>query len=187
MIFTATELEGATLIDLERRIDDRGFFARTYCEREFAAHGLPARMVQSNLSFTRRAGTLRGMHFQARPHEEDKLVRCVRGAIWDAIVDIRPGSPTFCKWIGVELNEDNGRMLLVPKGFAHGFVTLTDDVAVCYQMSQFYAPGTERGARHDDPAFGIAWPVPIVHMADKDRDWPDFPHSSIRTQGVHRP
>lgn len=174
MIFTATELPGATIVDLDRRVDERGSFARAYCEREFAAHGLPARMVQTNVSVTHRAGTVRGMHFQAAPHQEDKLVRCMRGAIWDVAVDLRPQSPTYCRWMGVELSESNGRMLLVPKGFAHGFVTLTDDAAVCYQMSEFYAPGAERGARHDDPAFGIAWPVPVLQVSDKDRQWPAF-------------
>ena len=174
MIFTPTELAGATIVDLERHEDARGYFARTYCEREFEAHGLPARMVQSNLSLTRRAGTLRGMHYQAAPHQEDKLVRCVRGAIWDAIVDIRPGSATYCRWLGVELSEANGRMLLVPKGFAHGFVALSDDATVWYQMSQFYMPGAERGARHDDPAFGIKWPVAVTDMSEKDRAWPHF-------------
>lgn len=179
MIFTTTALQGATIIDVERREDERGYFARTYCEREFAEHGLPARMVQSNASLTRHAGTLRGMHFQAPPHAEDKLVRCARGAIWDAIVDIRPESPTYCQWIGVELSDANGRMLLVPKGFAHGFVTLTDDVVVLYQVSEFYAPGAERGARHDDPAFGIRWPVPIRGMSDKDRSWPAFVREGV--------
>ncbi len=174
MIFTTTQLAGATLIDLERQEDERGYFARAYCEREFEAHGLPARMVQTNVSVTRHAGTLRGMHFQAAPHEEDKLVRCTRGAIWDVIVDIRPASPTCCQWLGVELSESNGRMLLVPKGFAHGFVTLSDDAAVCYQMSAFYSPAAARGARHDDPAFGIEWPVPVARMSDKDRTWPAF-------------
>lgn len=174
MKFTPTDLAGATVIDLERREDARGWFARTYCAREFAEHGLPTDMVQTNMSLTRRAGTLRGMHFQLSPDAEDKLVRCVRGAIWDAIVDIRPQSPTYCRWIGVELSEDNGRMLLVPKGFAHGFVTLSDDAAVTYQVSAFYSPKSERGARHDDPAFGIRWPVPVLDMSDKDRNWPDF-------------
>ena len=174
MKFTPTDLAGATVIDLERREDARGWFARTYCAREFAEHGLPTDMVQTNMSLTRRAGTLRGMHFQLAPDAEDKLVRCVRGAIWDAIVDIRPQSPTYCRWIGVELSEDNGRMLLVPKGFAHGFVTLSDDAAVTYQVSAFYSPKSERGARHDDPAFGIRWPVPVLDMSDKDRNWPDF-------------
>lgn len=172
MKFTPTRLAGATVVDQERLEDARGFFARTFCEREFAAQGLPTRMVQSNVSLTRRAGTLRGMHFQDPP--EDKLVRCMRGAIWDVIVDIRPGSTTWCQWLGLELNESNGRMLLVPRGFAHGFLTLSDDAVVCYQMSEFYTPGGERGARHDDPAFGIDWPVPVTQMADKDRSWPDF-------------
>jgi dTDP-4-dehydrorhamnose 3,5-epimerase len=174
MIFKTTELAGAALVELERREDARGFFARTYCEREFGAHGLPTRMVQASMSLTRRAGTLRGMHYQSSPHAEDKLVRCVRGAIWDAIVDIRPESATYCKWLGVELSESNGRMLLVPKGFAHGFVALSNDAAVCYQMSEFYAPEAQCGARHDDPAFGIRWPVPVTDMSEKDRAWPDF-------------
>jgi len=174
MIFTSTALQGATIVDIERREDARGYFARAYCEREFAAHGLPDRMVQTNVSLTRHKGTLRGMHYQAPPHGEDKLVRCARGAIWDAIVDVRPESPTYCKWIGVELSDANGRMLLVPKGFAHGFVALTDDVVVTYQVSEFYAPGAERGARYDDAAFGIEWPVPVVGMSDKDASWPDF-------------
>jgi len=174
MIFTRTELAGAVLVDIERREDSRGYFARTYCEREFAAHGLPARMVQANVSCTRRAGTLRGMHWQSAPHEEDKLVRCVRGAVWDAIVDIRAGSDTYCRWLGIELNEGNGRMLFVPKGFAHGFITLSDDAVVVYQMSEFYTPAAARGARHDDSAFGIDWPLAATDMSEKDRTWPDF-------------
>lgn len=174
MIFTKTVLPGATIVDIERREDARGYFGRTYCEREFKANGLPTRMVQTNMSLTRHAGTLRGMHYQLAPDAEDKLVRCVQGAIWDAIVDIRPESPTYCQSIGVELSETNGRMLLVPKGFAHGFVTLTDNTAITYQVSAFYAPQSERGARHDDPAFAIDWPVPILDMSDKDRNWPDF-------------
>jgi dTDP-4-dehydrorhamnose 3,5-epimerase len=174
MIFLPTELPGATIVEVQRREDPRGWFTRTYCAREFAEHGLPTHMVQTNMSLTRSAGTLRGMHFQRGPDAEDKLVHCVRGAIWDAIVDIRPESPTYCRWIGVELSEANGRMLLVPKGFAHGFVTLTDDAAVTYQVSAFYAPQSEGGARHDDPAFGIRWPVPVREMSDKDRNWPAF-------------
>jgi dTDP-4-dehydrorhamnose 3,5-epimerase len=174
MKFTPTRLQGATLVETQPQQDDRGWFARTFCEREFEAHGLSARMVQANLSLTRRAGTLRGLHWQAAPYEEDKLVRCVRGAIWDVIVDIRPASPTYCQWLGEELSESNGRALLVPKGFAHGFVTLSDVAAVHYLMSQFHAPAAARGARHDDPAFGIRWPVPVREMSDKDRGWPDF-------------
>jgi len=174
MRFTPTPLAGATIIDIERREDARGWFGRSYCEQEFQAHGLPTGMVQTNTSLTRKSGTLRGMHYQLAPHAEDKLVRCVSGAIWDAIVDIRPDSPTYCQWTGVELSADNARMLLVPKGFAHGFVTLSDDAVVTYQVSAFYAPAAERGARHDDPAFGIEWPVPVRDLSDKDRAWPDF-------------
>jgi dTDP-4-dehydrorhamnose 3,5-epimerase len=180
MIFTKTALAGATIVDVERHEDARGYFGRSYCEREFEAHGLPARMVQSNLSLTRRAGTLRGMHCQLAPHAEDKLVRCVRGAIWDVIVDLRPESPTYCQWTGVELSASNDRALLVPKGFAHGLVTLTDDAMVNYQVSAFHTPTAEWGARHDDPAFAIKWPVPILHMSDKDRSWPDF----VRQEGT---
>jgi dTDP-4-dehydrorhamnose 3,5-epimerase len=173
------ELAGAVLVDLGRHEDDRGWFARVWCEREFAAHGLPTRMVQGNLSLTRHAGTLRGMHWQAAPHEEDKLVRCVRGAIWDVIVDIRPASATYCQWLGIELSDSNGRMLVVPKGFAHGFVTLSEDCAVSYLMSEFHSPGDARGARHDDPAFGIAWPQAVHDMSDKDRSWPDFVREDV--------
>lgn len=172
MHIAATPLSGAALIEPDRLTDDRGWFARLYCEREFAAHGLPSRMVQTNRSLTRRAGTLRGMHYQLAPNGEDKLVRCERGAIWDAIVDLRPDSPTYGQWLGVELSEDNARMLLVPRGFAHGFVTLTDNVAVSYQVSNFYSPGAERGVRYDDEAFGIEWPVPIRHLSAKDAAWP---------------
>lgn len=172
----ATALSGATLIEPDRRSDDRGWFARVYCEHEFAAHGLPHRMVQTNRSLTRQAGTLRGLHYQVTPHAEDTLVRCEHGAIWDAIVDLRTGSHTYGHWFGVELSEDNGRMLLVPRGFArgfaHGFVTLTDNVAVSYQVSNFYAPQSERGLRYDDEAFGIDWPVPIRHLSAKDASWP---------------
>ncbi|MEJ7930869.1 dTDP-4-dehydrorhamnose 3,5-epimerase [Ramlibacter sp. AN1015] len=174
MIFTPTPLEGAMLVVPERRQDARGWFARIYCEKEFAERGLPERMVQTNLSLTRNAGTMRGMHFQKAPHAEDKLVRCARGAIWDAIIDLRPQSPTYCQWFGAELSEDNGRMLLVPKGFAHGFVSLTDDAAVTYQVSAFYTPEAEGGLRWDDPAFGIEWPVPVRDASDKDRSWPPF-------------
>jgi dTDP-4-dehydrorhamnose 3,5-epimerase len=174
MKFTETALKGAFVIDIDKREDARGFFARTYCAREFAAHGLPELMVQTNMSLTRSKGTLRGMHSQVHPHAEDKLVRCMQGAIWDAIVDIRPDSPTYCDWIGVELSAANGRMLLVPKGFLHGFLTLSEDAVVTYQVSAFYAGDFERGARHDDSAFGIQWPAAVLDMSDKDRNWPDF-------------
>lgn len=178
MRFTETALKGAFIVDIEKREDARGFFARTYCEREFGEHGLPTRMVQTNMSLTRARGTLRGMHYQLPPHAEDKLVRCMQGSIWDAIVDIRPESPTFCLWLGVELSADNGRMLLVPTGFAHGFLTLSSDAVVSYQVSAFYTPHAEHGARHDDPAFGIQWPEPVRDLSDKDGNWPDFVHRS---------
>jgi dTDP-4-dehydrorhamnose 3,5-epimerase len=178
--FLPTPLEGLTLIEVERREDDRGYFGRIYCEREFEAHGLASRMVQTNMSLTEKAGTLRGMHYQLAPHAEDKLVRCMRGAIWDAAIDLRPGSETYCQWFGAELSEENGTMLLVPKGFAHGFVTLTDGAAVSYQVSAFYAPGAERGVRHDDPAFGVQWPVPVKDMSPKDGNWPFFERGEIR-------
>ncbi len=179
MIITPTHLPGASLIEVERREDSRGHFARVYCEQEFQAHGLPARVAQTNRSVTLRRGTLRGMHYQLAPHGEDKLVRCERGAIWDCIIDLRPASATCGQWLGVELSETNGRMLLVPKGFAHGFVTLTDDVAVSYQVSEFYTPGAERGIRYDDPAFGIEWPCPILSLSDKDAAWPAYVREEV--------
>jgi dTDP-4-dehydrorhamnose 3,5-epimerase len=174
-----TRLPGAALIDPERRQDERGWFARVYCAREFLQHKLPHRLVQTNRSLTRRAGTLRGMHYQLAPHGEDKLVRCEHGAIWDAIVDLRPDSATYGQWLGVELSEDNGRMLLVPRGFAHGFVTLTDNAAVSYQVSNFYAPASERGLRYDDRAFGIEWPVPIRQLSSKDAAWPAYERTAV--------
>lgn len=172
MIFTETHLEPACVIDLQERADGRGFFARAFCEREFAEHGLTTRFVNTNLSLTRRKGTLRGMHYQRPPHAEAKLVRCTRGAIYDVIVDLRPESPTWGQWLGVELTADNHRQLYVPEGFAHGFVTLMDDTEVTYQVSAFYAPEAEDGVRWDDAAFGIEWPVAVLEMSDKDRNWP---------------
>lgn len=174
MIFTATALPGAFIIDPERIEDDRGFFARSYCEREFAAHGLEPRWVQCNISYNRYKGTLRGMHYQAAPHEEDKLIRCTRGAIYDVLIDLRAGSPAFKRHVAVELTAENRRMLYAPKGVAHGFLTLMDDTEVFYQMSAFYEPGTGRGCRYDDPAFGIVWPAPVAVLSDRDRTYPDF-------------
>lgn len=174
MIFQATELSGAYIVELERREDERGFFARTWCQAEFAAQGLASKLVQANLSFNHTAGTLRGMHYQRAPHAETKLVRCLRGAIYDVIIDLRPESPTYRQWFGVELTADNDRMLYVPEGFAHGFQTLEDRTEVAYQVSAFYTPGAEGGVRYDDPAFEIHWPRPVVVISDKDRAWPDF-------------
>jgi len=174
MIFTPTRLAGVWVIDLERFSDQRGFFARTYCRKEFAAHGLEPPVAQAATSFTARRGTLRGLHFQRPPHEEAKLVRCVRGAIWDVAVDLRRDSPTFRQWVATELSGDNQRMHFIPVGCAHGFITLTDDVEVCYQMSAHYEPSAATGVRWDDPAFAIDWPMPPVLLSERDRSWPDF-------------
>ncbi len=177
MIFTETQLNPAFLVDLERREDERGFFARAWCEKEFGEHGLSTRVVQCNLSFNPRAGTLRGMHYQRAPYEEAKLVRCTRGAIYDVIVDLRPDSPTWKRWLGVELTAENRRMLYVPEGFAHGYQTLADETEVFYQVSEFYTPEAEGGVRWDDPAFAIQWPdVDERIMSEKDKTWPDYEH-----------
>jgi len=174
MIFTSTELDGAYIIDLERREDSRGFFARTWCQHEFEGQGLVARIAQVNTSYNKHTGTVRGMHFQHAPYMETKLVRAVRGAIYDVIVDLRPVSPTFKRWIGVELTADNRRALFVPEGFGHGFQTLADDTDVMYQVSEFYTPGAEGGLRYNDPAFDIQWPLPVSVISDKDATWADF-------------
>lgn len=174
MIFRATELDGAFVIEPEPRVDDRGFFARIYCVNEFAAHGLNTRLVQANLSYNRRAGTVRGMHYQLAPKAETKLVRCTAGAIYDVIVDLRPDSATYLRWIGVELSAANRAMLYVPEGFAHGFQTLTDDAEVAYQVTEFYSPEHERGVRWDDPALNIRWPAAVTVISDKDRNHPDY-------------
>jgi len=158
VIFIETKLKGAFIIEPERLEDERGFFARTWCQREFAAHGLNPRLVQCNISFNKKKGTLRGMHYQVAPYEEAKLVRCTMGAIYDVIIDLRPDSPTFRQWITVELTAKNRRMLYIPEGFAHGFQTLVDSTEVFYQMSEFYHPECARGIRWDDPVFGIEWP-----------------------------
>ncbi len=174
MIFTETKLPGAFVIDLQPIEDARGLFARSWSEEEFAQHGLNTRIKQANVSFNRTKGTLRGMHRQAEPFAEVKLVRCTRGAIYDVIIDLRPDSPTYMQWTGVELTADNRRMFYVPENFAHGFQTLEDNTEVTYQVSQVYTPGAERGIRFDDPAFGIEWPLPVALISDKDRTWADF-------------
>ena len=175
MIFTETELPGAYVIDLERREDERGFFARAWCAEEFAEHGLSTKLVQANLSFNLRKGTLRGMHFQVDPHAEAKLVRCTRGAVYDVIVDLRPGSDTYKRWVGIELDADSRRAVYVPEGFAHGYQTLEPETETFYQVSEYYTPEAEGGVRWDDPAFGIEWPDPAnALMSEKDRSWPDF-------------
>lgn len=177
MIFRATPFAGAYAIELEVHADERGSFARTYCQREFEAHGLQPCAVQCNLSHNRTRGTLRGMHYQVAPHQEAKLIRCARGAMYDVMIDLRDGSPTYGQWAGFELIAAPGKtttMLYLPAGFAHGFQTLQDDTEVFYQMSEFYVPDAQRGFRWDDPAFGIAWPEPVRVISDRDRTYPDF-------------
>lgn len=174
MLFNETELKGAFIVDLEQRADNRGFFARTWCQHEFEQQGMVARIVQANMSYNIHKGTLRGMHFQNAPYMETKLVRAVRGAIYDVIIDLRADSPTYKRWIGVELTADNRRALFVPEGFGHGFQTLTDDADVMYQVSEFYTPGAEGGLRYNDPAFDIQWPLPVSVISDKDASWADF-------------
>ena len=172
LIFTPTPLAKAYVLELERLEDDRGFFARSFCEKEFSEHGLNPRVVQCNVSYNLRRGTLRGLHYQAAPHEEAKLVRCTQGAIWDVIVDLRPGSTTYKRWHAEELSAHNRRALYVPEGFAHGFQTLTDDSELLYLMSEFFYADCARGLRWDDPAFGIPWPIGNPTMSPRDRGLP---------------
>ena len=172
MVFTETKLPGSYIIDIKKLEDERGFFGRSYCQHEFAELGLNTNPVQANVSFNKKKGTLRGLHMQVAPYSETKLVRCTRGAIWDVIVDVRPDSATYKKWIGVELTADNYRMLYVPEGFAHGFITLEDNTEIFYQITQFYTPGTERGYRWNDPAFAIQWPLAPIMISEKDQAYP---------------
>jgi dTDP-4-dehydrorhamnose 3,5-epimerase len=174
VIFTETPIPGAYVLDLELREDKRGFFARTFCAREFEARGLSPVVAQCSISYNHRAGTVRGMHWQAEPAPEPKLVRCTRGAIWDVIIDLRPGSPARGRHFGVELSAENRKALYIPPLCAHGFQTLTDAAEVAYQVGEFHTPGTERGLRHDDPAFRIAWPLPVSVIAEKDASWPSY-------------
>lgn len=175
MKFTPAPLDGAWVIDLEPIADERGSFARTWCAREMEAHGLVTKVAQCSVSRNTKKATLRGMHFQVAPHEETKVVRCTRGAIFDVILDLRPGSATFKRWFGVELSAGNGRALYVPAGFAHGFQTLTDDSEVAYQISEFHEPQSARGVRWDDPAFAIEWPAAASRVINpKDLAYPDF-------------
>jgi dTDP-4-dehydrorhamnose 3,5-epimerase len=178
MVFAETEIKGVYVIDVERHEDQRGFFARSWCRREFEAHGLNPDLVQCNISFNRKNGTMRGMHYQAKPFEEAKLVRCTSGSIYDVIVDLRPDSPTFKQHFGLPLTADNRRSLYVPEGLAHGFLTLEDDTEVFYQMSEFFAPESARGFRWNDPAFGIALPAQVRVLSERDRMYPDFVISS---------
>jgi dTDP-4-dehydrorhamnose 3,5-epimerase len=174
MIFAETRVRGAYEIDLERREDERGFFARTWCLNEFKSLGLTARIVQVNVSHNKHRGTLRGMHYQAAPREEAKVVSCTQGAVFDVVLDLRPDSPTYLAWAAAELSATNHRALYVPEGCAHGFQTLADDTQLLYLMSEFFQTEQGRGVRHDDPAFGIEWPLAVSRISDADRHWPAF-------------
>jgi len=177
MKFTETKLKGAYIIEPERLEDERGFFARTFCQKEFEAHGLNSSLVQCSISYNKRKGTLRGMHYQVAPNAEVKLVRCTKGAIYDVIIDLRSDSPTFCQWISVELNIENHRMLYIPEGFPHGFQTLEDDTEVFYQMSEYHASEYARGVRWNDPVFGIEWPENTkIIISEMDLSYPLFVH-----------
>jgi dTDP-4-dehydrorhamnose 3,5-epimerase len=174
MIFEETILKGAYIIELEKIEDKRGFFSRVWCKREFEEKGLDSNLAQTNMSFNNLAGTLRGMHYQLAPFEEVKLVSCTRGRIYDVIIDLRQGSETFKQWVGVELTEDNHKMLYIPKNFAHGYQTLEHSSEIYYQVSQFYSPGSESGIRYNDLSFNIKWPLDVAVISDKDQSWPDY-------------
>lgn len=174
MIFTETKLKGAYVIELEKREDDRGFFARTWCAKEFGAVGLKTNLVQQNMSLTFKRGTLRGMHFQTAPHAETKVVRCTKGRIYDVIIDLRPESETYKQWFGIELSADKYNMLYVPEGFAHGFVTIEDNCEVSYLVTAFYEKTADSGVRYNDPAFNIEWPIEVTHVSEKDAAFADY-------------
>lgn len=174
MIFNETKLPGAFLITPEKIEDERGFFARAWCQEEFEAHGLTPRFVQFNLAGNKEGGTLRGLHYQAAPHREAKLVRCTKGAVYDVIVDLRPHAPTHRQWIGIRLTEQNHRMLYVPEGFAHGYQTLSSHAELFYAVTAFYDPEAERGVCYDDPAFDIEWPAEVERISEKDRQWAPY-------------
>ncbi len=174
MIFSETRLQGAYILEPEKKVDDRGFFARLWCQKELQARGLPSQFVQSNVSYNRSQGTLRGMHWQLAPFEEDKLIRCTRGAIYLVMLDLRAKSASFKEWISVELSAINYRSAFLPKGLAAGFLTLQEDSEIVYHMTEFFAPEYGAGARYNDPAFGIVWPAPVRVISEKDQSWPDF-------------
>lgn len=181
MIFKRTPLPDAYLIQVERREDERGYFGRFFCSRELKQHGIDFNIAQSNISYNKKKGTLRGMHLQLAPNEEAKLVHCVSGSIYDVIIDMRENSPTYCQWFGTELSAENGIMIYIPKGFAHGFITLANDTRILYQMSQFYAPGAEKAFRWNDPFFNIQWPIEPQVMSDKDTEHPMFQPAVLPT------
>ena len=174
MIFTETKLKGAYLVEVKKIEDDRGFFGRAWCQREFEEAGLNGKICQINTSFSKHKGTIRGMHYQVDPYQETKFIRCTRGAIYDVIIDLRPKSPTFMEWVGHELSADNYKMVYVPENFAHGLITMEDDTEIYYPVTQFYTPGAERGFRFNDPAFKVDWPVDALHVSEKDMEHDDF-------------
>lgn len=174
MRFSKTGVSGAYVIDVDRIGDSRGYFGRLWCEKELAQFGIACHIAQSNVGFSPKAGTLRGLHYQKPPHQEVKIVRCTRGAVFDIVVDIRPDSPTFREWHGLELNPDNGSMLYVPEGCATGYLTLEDDSEIYYHTTKPYAPDAASGIRYDDPLFKIQWPREVVILSDSDKGWPDF-------------
>lgn len=187
MVFTETKLKGAFIIDLERREDDRGFFARAFCQKEFAAHGLKPVIAQANIGFNRRKGTVRGMHFQYPPAAETKLVRCSRGGVLDFIVDLRPESPTYLEHVTVELTADNHRGIYIPERFAHGYQALMDDTETTYHVGEVYTPGAEGGLPFDDPLLNLRWPLPVTAISDKDRAWAPLAQIEAELKGRMRP
>lgn len=175
MLFIETKLKGAFVVELEKYSDDRGFFSRAWCQKEFKEQGINSQFVQANIGFSKNSGTIRGIHYQIAPFEEAKLVRCIRGAIFDVVLDLRPELPSFKQWFGVELSDENRKMLYVPEGCAHGYQTLVDNTEVFYQVSQVYSPESERGIRWNDPEFDIEWPIDEdLVISEKDQNWPDF-------------
>ena len=174
MKFTETKLKGAFIVEIKQLEDERGFFGRSWCKHEMEEHGLNGNIAQANTSFSKKKGTMRGIHFQRHPNEETKIIRCTKGAIYDVIVDLRKDSPTFMQWIGVELTEDNYKMVYVPENFGHGFLTLKDNSEVYYLVTNFYTPSAEGGIRYNDPALNINWPVPVTVVSEKDRSHPDL-------------
>ena len=184
MIFTAVKLAGAFVVDMEKHEDERGFYARAWCKKEFERQGILADFVQANISFSHLQGTLRGLHYQHSPHQEAKLFRCVHGAIFSVIVDLRQDSPTKAQWYGVELSAANRRMLFMPEGFASGFISLLDNTEIFYCVTRGYHPESERGVRYDDPAFGIDWPVPVRTISEKDMNWPAFRGGRLKAGGA---
>jgi dTDP-4-dehydrorhamnose 3,5-epimerase len=182
MIFKKTFFKSAYIIEIEKHGDFRGFFGRAWCRKEFADRGLNADLAQTNIGYSRSKGTLRGLHYQAAPYAEAKLLRCVRGSIFDVIIDLRPESSTYMQWLGIELDAESYRMIYIPEGFAHGYLTLEDGTEVMYQVSEYYTPGFERGIRFNDPAFAIRWPEDILFISDKDISWQDYSPDMVKNK-----